>query len=82
MLWPPTLARCGNLAMETKLQAWARKVYSESAEPIGERIYDLPSGLKRAILAGDYKVPVTLQQRRDPHAMEIGATHGHTGEEA
>ena len=46
------------------------------------RIYDLPSGLNRAILAGDYKVPVTLQQRRDRHAMETGAKHGHTGEEA
>ena len=51
-------------------------------DPIEERIYDLPSGLNRAILAGDYKVPVALQQRRDRHAMETGAKHGHTGEEA
>ena len=65
-----------------QLQARARKAYSESAEPIEERIYDLPSGLNRAILAGDYKVPVTLQQRRDRRAMETGAEHGHTGEEA
>ena len=54
----------------------------ESEEPIEERIYDLPSRLNRAILAGDYKVPVTLPDRRDRHAMETGAEHGHTGEEA
>ena len=65
-----------------KLQAWAKKLYSESAEPIEERIYDLPAGLNRAILAGDYKVPVSLRRRRDRHAMEIGAERGHTGEES
>ena len=54
----------------------------ESGEPIEERIYDLLSRLNRAILAGDYKVPVTLPDRRDLHAMETGAEHGHTGEEA
>ena len=75
-------ARGGNLAMEKQLQAWARKVYSESAEPIEERIYDLPSGLNRAILAGNSKVPVSLQRRRDRHAMDTGAEHGHAGEEA
>ena len=58
---------------EQRLQAWARKVYSESGEPIDERIYDLPSGLNCAILAGDYKVPVALQQRTDRHAVETGA---------
>ena len=66
-----------------QLQAWAKKVYSESEEPIEERIYDLPSRLNRAILAGDYKkCPVTLPDRRDRHAMETGAEQGHTGEEA
>ena len=54
----------------------------ESEEPIEERIYDLPSRLNRAILAGDYKVPVTLPDRIDLHAMDTGAEHGHTGEEA
>ena len=58
------------------------KVYSESEEPIEERIYDLPSRLNRVILAGDYNVPVTLPDRRDLHAMETGAEHGRTGEEA
>ncbi len=69
-------------AGKQKLQAWAKKLYSESAEPIEERIYDLPSGLNGAILAGDYKVLTPLQQRRDLHAMDTGAKHGHTGEEA
>ena len=54
----------------------------ESEEPIEERIYDLPSRLNRAIPACDYKVHMTLQQRRGRHAMETGAEHGHTGEEA
>ena len=38
--------------------------------------------MNRAIVAGGYKVPVSLQRRRDQHAMETGAEHGHTGEEA
>ena len=54
----------------------------ESEAPIEEHIYDPPSRFNRAILAGDYKVPVTLPDRRDLHAMETGAEHGHTGEEA
>ena len=57
-------------------------VYSESEEPIEECIYDLPSRLNRAILAGDYNVPASLQRRRDRHAMVTGSEHGHTGEEA
>ena len=60
------------------LQAWARKAHTQMAD----RIYDLPSGLNRAIREGDYKVPWSLQQRRDRHAMETGAERGHTGEEA
>jgi len=60
------------------LQAWARKTWTE----IRSGIYDLPSGLNRAIREGDYKVPWSLQQRRDRHAMETGAERGHTGEEA
>ena len=61
-----------------KLQAWARHVYSEQEDAI----YDMPSGLNCAIREGNYKVPLSLQQRRDRHAMEIGAEHGHTREEA
>ena len=38
--------------------------------------------MNRAILAGDYNVLVALPDRRDRHAMETGAEHGHTGEEA
>ena len=49
---------------------------------VGERIYDLPSGLNHAFLEGDCKVPSSRQQRRDRHAMEIGTERGHTGEEA
>ena len=60
------------------LQAWARKTWTE----IKSGIYDLPSGLNRAIREGDYKVPWSLQQWRDRHAMETGAERGHTGEEA
>ena len=45
-------------------------------------IYNLPSGLNRAIREGDYKVSWRLQQRRDRHAMETGAARGHAGEEA
>ena len=49
---------------------------------MGDNIYDLPSGLNRALREGTYKVPHKLQQRRDRHAMETGAEHGHTGEDA
>ena len=48
----------------------------------GDRIYDLPSGLNKAILTSEYKVPQSLQRRRDRRAMETVAEHGHTGEEA
>ena len=81
MLWPPTRREVATWRWK-QLQAWARKVYLESEEPIDERIYDLLSRLNRAILAGDYKVPMSLQQRRDRRAMETGAEHGHTGKEA
>ena len=60
------------------IQAWARKNHTQ----IADRFYDLPSGLNHAIREGDYKVPWSLQQRRDRHAMETGAERGHTGEEA
>jgi hypothetical protein len=60
-----------------KLLAWARKVHSTLG--IKDRIYDLPSGLNNAILTGNYKVPQSLQRRRDRHAMETVAEHGHTG---
>ena len=63
-----------------KLLPWARKVHSTLG--IKDRIYDLPSGLNNAILTGNYKVPQSLQRRRDRHAMETVAEHGHTGEEA
>ena len=56
---------------------------TRSRRNLSRSVYDdLPSGLNRAILAGDYKVPVTLHRRRDRHAMETGAKHGQTGEEA
>jgi hypothetical protein len=51
-----------------KLQAWASRVYPG----LVDRIYDLPSGLNRALRKGTYKVPQQLQQRRDRHAMETG----------
>ena len=60
------------------LQAWARKVHTQ----VTHGIYDLPSGLNRAIREGDYKVPWSIQQRRGRHAKETGAERGHTGEEA
>ena len=60
------------------LQAWARKVNTQMKDVI----YDLPSGLNRAIREGEYNVPWSLQQRRDRHAMETGAERGHTGEKA
>ena len=60
------------------LQAWARKTHTQ----IADRIYDLPSGLNHAVLEADYKVPWSLQQPRDRHAMETGAERGHTREEA
>ena len=49
---------------------------------MGDRIYDVPSGLNNAILTGEYKVQQSLQRRRDRHAMETVAERGHTGEEA
>ena len=38
--------------------------------------------MNNAILKANYKVPQSLQRRRDRHAMETVAAHGHTGEEA
>jgi hypothetical protein len=41
-----------------KLLPWAQMVHSTLG--IHDRIYDLPSGLNNAILAGNYKVPQSL----------------------
>ena len=70
--------KCWQPGDGNNLQAWARKTWTE----IWSGICDLPSGLNRAIRECDYKVPWSLQQRRDRHAMETGAERGHTGEEA
>ena len=70
-LWQPGAGK--------KLVAWARN-HSDLVN--GDRIYDLPSGLNKAILTSEYKVPQSLQRLRDRHAMETVAEHGHTGEEA